>query len=61
MLLMDEHVRKQLADERAARLRHHLSSPRKSPRASGRLSAAVAWLGRRFASAPAPVRRGRRA
>jgi hypothetical protein len=60
MLPMDDYVRKQLADERVARLQHHLSPPRKSPQA-GRLSAAVAWLSRRFASAPAPVRRGRRA
>jgi hypothetical protein len=56
MLPMDEYLRKQLADERVARTQHHLSSPRKSAQA-GRLSAAVAWLSRRFASAPAPVRR----
>ncbi len=60
MLPMDHHTRKLLADERAARLEHHLSLPRKSQQTT-RLSAAATWLSRRFASAPAPVRRGRRA
>lgn len=60
MMPMDHQTRKLLADERAARLEHHLSLPKTSPQ-TARLSAAAAWLGRRFSSAPAPVRRGRRA